>query len=88
MRDLGHGVIEDPEPDEHFAGATAPPRSNGPSCPWCGSHDDSTAVGHPDGKYLCSCGSLHNGTDAEWRILAEHRRKAIERRAMHYEEGE
>ena len=80
MSDLGAGVYEHPEPDGHFAGATAP-RTNGPSCPWCGQHDNSVRVQHPDGEYLCGCGSLHNASDAEWRKLAEHRRKAIERRA-------
>jgi hypothetical protein len=81
MTDLGAGVYEVPdEPDEHFAGTQAP-RTNGPSCPWCGQHDTSTRVAHPDGEWFCACGSLHNGTDGEWRRLAEHRRIAIERRA-------
>lgn len=88
MTDLGAGVHETPEPDAHFAGARAP-RTNGPSCPWCGQHDSSTRVQHPDGEYMCSCGSLHNGTDSEWRKLAEYRKKAIERRIkrVNNEEG-
>lgn len=87
--EFGHGVIEDDdEPDEHFAGATAPPRTNGPTCPWCGQHHTSTRVAHADGEWYCSCGSLHNASDAEWRLLAEHRKKVIERRTrQHGEEG-
>lgn len=81
MTDLGAGVHETPdsEPNAHFAGTRAP-RTNGPSCPWCGAHDNSTVVSHPNGKYMCGCGGLHNGTDGEWRALAAHRRQAIERR--------
>ena len=74
-------------PDERYAG-TAAPRTNGPSCPWCGSHDTSVRVQRPEGEFLCSCGSLHNGSDAEWRLLAEHRKHAIERRAHLHEVAE
>ena len=73
------------QPDEHFAGTTAP-KGNGPSCPWCGSHGRSVPVHHPAGRFLCGCGSLHNGTDSEWRQLAEHRRNAIERRSTQTKE--
>lgn len=82
MSDLGAEVNEQPEltePDAHFAGSAAP-KGNGPSCPWCGSHEKPRTVGHRNGKFLCGCGSLHNGTDAEWRMLAEHRKHSIERR--------
>ena len=43
------------------------------TCPWCGRHGTSDIVNHPGGRFLCSCGSLHNGTDAEWRRLEDHR---------------
>ena len=58
-----------------------------PSCPWCGHHDRATFINSPEGRYLCSCGSLFDGTDEEWRRLAKHRRRAIELRT-HRTEGQ
>lgn len=58
-----------------------------PSCPWCGYHDRAVFAGSPEGKYLCACGSLFEGTDEEWRRLAKHRRRAIEMRVQHHPEG-
>ena len=57
-----------------------------PSCPVCGRHGDATRVDLPHGRWYCSCGSLFNGTDAEWRRLARHRRMAAERRAGYQQE--
>lgn len=50
-----------------------------PSCPVCGQHGTASRIGHPHGTYFCSCGSLFNGTDAEWRRWARHRLAHAER---------
>jgi hypothetical protein len=50
------------------------------SCPMCGNHGTSSVVDHPGGKYFCSCGSLFNGSDHEWRALAKHREQYAKRR--------
>lgn len=55
--------------------------SPGVSCPWCGRHGSSVVVDHPEGRFFCSCGSLHFGSDAEWRRLAPHRLQNAQRRA-------
>lgn len=37
------------------------------TCPRCGQHSTSSAVTHGYGRYLCDCGTLHDGaTDAAW----------------------
>lgn len=43
------------------------------TCPWCGEHYTSFVVSFLRWRFLCSCGSLHNGTDAEHRRLADTR---------------
>ena len=53
-----------------------------PTCPWCGLHDRASFIDSPDGRYLCACGSLFDGTDREWFRLSQHRREAIERRHL------
>lgn len=58
-----------------------PQGSNGPSCPYCGLIEGVTRVDNEHGKYYCSCGSLFEGTEDEWRRLARHRQLNVERRA-------
>lgn len=83
MTDIGGGVHEDPWDDlgGHEPNQAPTPAARGivPSCPVCGEHGMASRIGHPDGTYFCSCGSLFNGTDAEWRRWARHRREHAER---------
>lgn len=81
MRDLGHGVVEDPEPDEPpVNGRPGPLAPRDLTCPWCGLHDRCGRIEHPDYSYLCGCGGLFNGTDGEWHRLRHIREEATKRR--------
>lgn len=53
--------------------------TDGPTCPVCGETGNASYVNRPEGMFFCSCGSLFNGTDSEWRRWAYHRRMAAER---------
>lgn len=46
-----------------------------PTCSWCGLNDRATRLEHHLGRFFCSCGSLFDGTESEWRRLANWRRK-------------
>jgi ribosomal protein S27AE len=75
-RELGHGVYDDGH-EQHVK----PLGKRVPTCPWCGEDGNASFVGRHDGRYFCGCGSLFQGTEAEWRALAQHRRENAERRA-------
>lgn len=84
-----HGVIHDgPGPAGAEAGSNVrslnsarQQRNQSPTCPWCGITGTASRVNNPNGEWFCSCGSLFNGTDVEWRKLAAHRRASDQRRA-------
>lgn len=42
---------------------------NAVRCPWCGETGTSVVVSHAGMRYLCGCGSTHNGTTAEFKRL-------------------
>jgi len=89
VKDLGAGVFE--VPDEPVVnGRVGPGRPRDLTCPWCGLHDRSGPIDHPDFNFFCGCGSMFNGTDAEWWELKTHREQAARRREANTrdEEGE
>lgn len=44
------------------------------TCPRCGGHTTSSAVSHPCGRWLCDCGTLHDGAStAAWNRWAAKR---------------
>lgn len=82
-KDLGGGVFDDGRPE------TPPMLSNGrrPTCPRCGETDDPQVdvVDHPNGRFLCGCGTLFNGGDIEWRQWTRARRQFRKIAAGEYE---
>lgn len=76
-----HGIYEgDVQRDNVRALRPRPTIHNPPSCPYCGTNDCISRLNHEHGEWYCACGSLFTGSDAEWRRLADHRRRASERR--------
>lgn len=92
-RDLGGGVYE----DGHAPPARPEIVSNGryPSCPACGQHETVMPITSPNGAYYCGgstsehtgCGTLFDGTDAEWRRWRE-RREATRKRHQEGHRGD